>query len=446
MSGASSKPDSASITGRKETMMKKAEVLSPAGNFEKLKAAVLYGADAVYLAGKDFGMRAASSNFTNEELAEAVEYCRQRNVRLYVTVNVMPHTGEYVELREYILFLSRIAVDAVIVSDIGVLTMIRELAPEMEIHISTQASVVSAQACRAWASLGAKRVVLARELSLAEIREIRENIPDELELETFVHGAMCVAYSGRCLLSNYFTGRDANHGNCVQSCRWNYAPSNEEKPDFSIDLSESNRPEQRVAVAADQVNGETFFMSSRDMCMIRHIPELEQAGISSYKIEGRVKSAYYTAVVTNTYRMALDAYRADPAGYAFNEAWQRELDGVSHREYGTGFFFEKPCENANTVTTLGYIREKAYIATALEAKPLGDGFWEAEFVQRNKLSAGDYAELISPGRCGRGFIAETIWDEDGNEIPSAPHPGMRFRLRVPFPVKPGDILRLGSVE
>ena len=424
--------------------MNKPELLSPAGNFEKLKSAVLYGADAVYLAGKDFGMRTASSNFTNEELVEAVEYCHSRSVKIYITVNVMPHTGEYPALREYIRFLDSINVDAVIVSDIGVMMMVREAAPSLEIHISTQASVVSAEACKAWHSLGAKRVVLARELTLAEIREIRANIPDSLELETFIHGAMCIAYSGRCLLSNYFTGRDANHGNCVQSCRWNYAPSEEEKPDYSINLTESNRPEQRVAVAADQINGETFFMSSKDMCMIRHIPELEEAGISSYKIEGRVKSAYYTAVVTNTYRMALDAYRADPSGYIFDEAWQRELDGVSHREYGTGFFFEKPCENANTVTMLGYIREKAYIATALSAHSAGDGAYDVLFIQRNKLTAGDYAEIISPGKCGRGFTADRIWNEQGEEIPSAPHPGMLFRLKVPFAVKEGDILRLGT--
>ncbi|MBE6599474.1 MAG: U32 family peptidase, partial [Ruminococcaceae bacterium] len=197
-------------------------------------------------------------------------------------------------------------------------------------------------------------------------------------------------------------------------------------------------------VAADQVNGETFFMSSKDMCMIRHIPELEEAGISSYKIEGRVKSAYYTAVVTNTYRMALDAYRRDPSAYVFDEAWQRELDGVSHREYGTGFFFEKPCENANTVTNLGYIREKAYIATALDAVDNGDGTYEARFYQRNKLTAGDQGEIISPGKCGQSFVCDIIRDDTGNEIPSAPHPGMVFRLRVPFPVKEGDILRLGG--
>ncbi|MBQ8333897.1 MAG: U32 family peptidase, partial [Clostridia bacterium] len=322
---------------------RKAELLSPAGNYEKMKAAVNYGADAVYLAGKNFGMRAASTNFGKEELIAAVYYCHKHGVKLYVTVNVMPHTHEYEELRDYIRFLDAIRVDAVIVSDIGVVMTVREVAPKMEIHISTQASAVSAQACIAWHKLGASRIVLARELTLADIREIRANIPETLELEAFVHGAMCIAYSGRCLLSNYFTGRDANHGACAQSCRWKYSPT-------AMDLAEANRPDiPSVAAAEQDENGETFFMSSRDMCMLEHIPELEESGISSYKIEGRVKSAYYTAVVTNTYRLAIDAYRRDPANYKLDPAWTNELSGVSHREYSTGFFFTPPHEDANTV-------------------------------------------------------------------------------------------------
>ena len=305
---------------------KKAELLSPAGNYEKMKAAVNYGADAVYLAGKNFGMRAASTNFGKEELIAAVYYCHSHGVKLYVTVNVMPHTHEYEELREYIRFLDAIRVDAVIVSDIGVVMTVREVAPKMEIHFSSQASAVSAQACIAWHKLGASRIVLARELTLADIREIRANIPDTLELEAFVHGAMCIAYSGRCLLSNYFTGRDANHGACAQSCRWKYSPT-------AMDLAEANRPDiPSVAVAEQEDNGETFFMSSRDMCMLEHIPELEESGISSYKIEGRVKSAYYTAVVTNTYRLAIDSYRRDPLNYKPDPSWVSELEGVSHRE------------------------------------------------------------------------------------------------------------------
>ena len=417
---------------------KHAELLSPAGSFEKLKAAVLYGADAVYLAGKNFGMRAASDNFTPDELTEAVTFCHRKGVKLYVTVNVMPHTSEYAELTEYIRFLDTIKVDAVIVSDIGVLMLVREVAPDMEIHISTQASAVSAQACTAWYKLGASRVVLARELTLDDIREIRANIPEKLELEAFVHGAMCIAYSGRCLLSNYFTGRDANHGQCAQSCRWHYSPT-------AIDLAESNRPDiPSVATAEQTEKGETFFMASKDTSMIRYIPELEESGISSYKIEGRVKSAYYTAVVTNTYRMALDEYRRDPAAYKFNEAWERELEGVSHREYGTGFYFTPPHENANVVHELGYIREKAYIATATaDSTPNGDGTYDATFIQRNKVCAGDRVEMISPGKCGRGFYAENLRDADGEPIESAPHPSMQFSLTVPFEVHEGDILRMG---
>ncbi len=427
----------------------KAELLSPAGNPEKLEAAVRYGADAVYLAGKRFGMRAASDNFTPEELGWAVDYCHKRGVKLYVTVNVMPHTGEYGTvgsggLDDYLLYLAQIGVDAVIVSDIGVVMRLRELCPGLEIHISTQASAVSAQACRAWYTLGAKRVVLARELTLSDIRTIRQNIPDDMELETFVHGAMCIAYSGRCLLSNYFTGRDANHGACAQSCRWCYTPS--ELRVKSMELAEANRPDTPVAVVAEEdPNGETFFLSSRDMCMIEHIPELEAAGISSYKIEGRVKSAYYTAVVTNAYRMAIDSYRADPASYTMDPLWKRELESVSHREYDTGFFFTPPSENANTVTQLGYIREKAYLATALETVdvPGEDGLYDVPFVQRNKLVGDDPVELISPGRVGRGFFANGLRNEAGEAIEAAPHPGMYFRLQVPFAVQVGDILRQG---
>lgn len=428
---------------------KRAELLSPAGNPEKLEAAVRYGADAVYLAGKRFGMRAASDNFTPEELGWAVDYCHKRGVKLYVTVNVMPHTEEYGTvgsggLDDYLLYLAQIGVDAVIVSDIGVVMRLRELCPGLEIHISTQASAVSAQACRAWYTLGAKRVVLARELSLNDIRTIRQNIPDDMELETFVHGAMCIAYSGRCLLSNYFTGRDANHGACAQSCRWCYTPS--ELRVKSIELAEANRPDTPVAVVVEEdPNGETFFLSSRDMCMIEHIPALEEAGISSYKIEGRVKSAYYTAVVTNAYRMAIDSYRADPANYTMDPLWKRELESVSHREYDTGFFFTPPSENANTVTQLGYIREKAYLATALETVdvPGEDGLFDVPFVQRNKLVGDDPVEVISPGRVGRAFLAADLRNEAGEAIETAPHPGMFFRLKVPFAIQAGDILRQG---
>ena len=421
----------------------RAELLAPAGSWDKLKAAVLYGADAVYLAGKHFGMRAASANFDRDELIAAVRYCHSKNVKVYVTVNVMPHTPEYPALMDYLRFLRAARVDAVIVSDIGVVMAIRQEIPGLEIHISTQASAVSAAACRAWHALGAKRIVLARELTLDEIREIRRNIPDEIELETFVHGAMCLAYSGRCLLSNYFTGRDGNHGQCAQSCRWHYREA--EMP-RSIDLHEELREEITTAVRLEEDdNGETFFMSSKDMNMIEHIPELEEAGISSYKIEGRVKSAYYTAVVTNTYRLALDAYRRDPAAYRFDPRWARELESVSHREYGTGFFFSKPSEDANTVHEHGYKKDKSYLATAVtDGIPRADGTWDAVFTQRNKLFAAQTVELLSPGRTGISFRADPLLDRQGREIESTPHPSMFFRLRVPCPVHAGDILRAGE--
>ena len=418
---------------------KKAELLSPAGSFEKLKAAVNYGADAVYLAGRSFGMRAASANFDRDELIAAVYYAHRHGVLVYVTVNVMPHTFEYGELKNYIRFLDAIKVDALIVADLGVFMLAREVAPSLQLHVSTQASVVSAQAALAWHKLGATRVVLARELTLDDIRSIRANIPDSLELEAFVHGAMCIAYSGRCLLSNYFTGRDANHGACAQSCRWNYSPT-------CIDLAESNRPDEKCAITATEENGETFFISSRDTSMIEHIPELEESGISSYKIEGRVKSAYYTAVVTNTYRLAIDSYRASPENYTFDKAWLNELDGVSHREYGTGFYFNKPSEYANTVHDLGYIREKAFLASAVSDSltPDSDGLYNTLFIQRNKLSRGDKVELITPGHVGRAFSASSLADVSGNPLESAPHPSMYFRLKVPFPVRSGDILRAGE--
>ena len=423
-----------------------AELLSPAGDWSKLRSAVLYGADAVYLAGRSFGMRAASANFDGDELIAAVRFCHSKGVKVYVTVNVMPHTPEYPELRRYLRFLRDVGADAVIVSDIGVVMLIRDEIPGLEIHISTQASAVSAEACLAWHRLGAKRVVLARELTLAEIREIRRNIPDSLELECFIHGAMCVAYSGRCLLSNYFTGRDGNHGQCAQSCRWHYRPTD---PDgvLRLDLHEELREEITTAVRAEEEpTGETFFMSSKDMCMIGHIPELEEAGISSYKIEGRVKSAYYTAVVTNAYRMAFDTYRADPAGYRTDPAWERELLSVSHREYGTGFYFSKPSEDANTVHEHGYLRDKAYLAAAVadSGDPDENGLYDALFSQRNKLNVGDRAELISPGKTGRAVEVTEILSRSGEPIPSTPHPGMYFRLRTPFPVRKGDILRAGE--
>ncbi len=407
--------------------MKRPELLSPAGNLEKLRSAVLYGADAVYLAGKRFGMRAAADNFTDSEMIEGIEYAHSRGAKVYVTLNVMPRTNEYEALGEYIRFLDGAGADAVIVSDIGVMELVREIAPSLEIHVSTQASAVSAQAVRAWSRFGAARVVLARELTLDEICEIRRAVPD-VELECFIHGSMCIAYSGRCLLSQYYVGRDANRGACAQPCRWEYRTDH--------GFHEIKRPEQ-VLGAEEHPEG-TFIMSSKDLCMIEHIPELIESGIASFKIEGRMKSAYYTAAVTNAYRLAIDAYLRDPVGYTYDPAYLKELECVSHREYDTGFFFDRPMDDAKITENAGYIREKAYIATALTDSAAGE---VAKFIQRNKVSVGQRCELLSPGKIGVPFTAEEIYSEDMEPIESAPHSKMIFYVRVPFAVRSGDIIR-----
>ena len=417
------------------------ELLSPAGNFEKMKAALLYGADAVYLAGTRFGMRSAADNFTDEELLEAVTYTHQRGKKLYLTLNTMPHGNEYEALRGFLIRVKDFGIDAMIVADLGVLATVKELLPDMEIHVSTQASIVSPEAARAYAALGAKRLVLARELTLSEIRAIRDGLDPSVELEAFVHGSMCVSYSGRCMLSNHFTGRDANRGACAQPCRWVYT------------ITEEKRPEMPFPIEQNELG--TFVMSSKDMCTIGILPQLMEAGIDSFKIEGRMKSAYYTAVVTNAYRMAMDAYLANPEGYRFDSAWQRELESVSHREYCTGYYEEFPMENAQLTAQNGYIREKAYFATAISEKelPLPKGLaLQTEggrlypFVQRNKVSVGDRAEMISPRCVGKPLLVKELYAEDGTPIPSAPHPSMKFFARVPFEVREGDIMRSGDGE
>ena len=407
--------------------MKRPEILSPAGNFEKMRAAILYGADAVYLAGHIFGMRAAADNFSVEELSEAVEYAHERGVKVYLTLNTMPRENEYELLRKYLLDLSHIAIDAMIIADVGVLMLVKELLPNMEIHISTQANATSAAACKAWYALGAKRVVLARELTLDEIKAIRANIPDDLEIECFVHGSMCVSYSGRCLLSNHMVGRDANRGMCAQPCRWNYTIKNYE-------IVEEKRPDCRMPV--EEINGETFIMASRDTCTIEHIPELIEAGINSFKIEGRMKSAYYTAVVTNAYKMAFDSYFS--GNYQYDPDWYRELESVSHRDYHTGYYFTDSHMDANLAPNNGYIKDKAYLAVAV-GYDAESGL--AEFTQRNKMCFGDDAELLTPGKIGRELKIGELFDENMNSIESTPHPYMKFFMKVDFEVRPGDILR-----
>lgn len=408
--------------------MKRPEILSPAGNFEKMRAAILYGADAVYLSGQIFGMRAAADNFTVEELEKAVEYAHQRGVKVYLTVNTMPRENEYTLLRDYFASLKNIDIDALIIADIGVLMLAKEMLPKVEIHISTQANSVSSADCRAWHALGAKRVVLARELTLEEIKAIKANIPEELEIECFVHGSMCVSYSGRCLLSAHIVDRDANRGMCAQPCRWNYSIR-------EMEISEEKRPD--IKLPMQEINGETFIMSSRDTCMIEHLPELVEAGIDSFKIEGRMKSAYYTAVVTNTYKMAMDSYFS--GNYRYDPLWYRELESVSHRDYATGYYFSDSHMDANLSKTTGYIKDKAYLAVALsydkERKT-------ALFSQRNKMSLGDKIELLTPGKVGIPISVDEMFDENYNPISATSHPYMNFYMSVPFEVKEGDIIRL----
>ena len=406
------------------------ELLSPAGNFEKMKAAFLYGADAVYLAYERFGMRAAADNFTLEELKEALLYAHSRGKKVYLTLNTLPRENEYPELERFIKILSEMddKIDAAIVADAGVFALIKRVFPSLEIHISTQAGIVSSADCLFWYNLGAKRAVLARELSLEEIKMIKKNIPEDMELEVFVHGSMCISFSGRGLLSNNLVSRDANRGMCAQPCRWNYTIREEKRQDTAFPIEEEKEG--------------TYIMSSKDMCMVEYMSDLIRAGITSFKIEGRMKSAYYAAVVTNAYRAAIDGYMKDGDGFVLDKRWTSELESVSHREYCTGYFFDDPMKNAQTCTMPGYMREKAYLAVAIEDdKEKGLSL----FIQRNKLCVGDKAELISPGKFGRAFEISEMYDENMNVIESAPHPFMKFYIKVPFEVREGDILRGASV-
>ncbi len=407
--------------------MIKPEILSPAGNPEKLKAAVRFGADAVYLAGKSFGMRSGAGNFTAEELDIAVKYAHERGVKVYVTVNTMPRTNEYKALEEYILGLKEIKPDALIVSDIGVMRTARELWRDCELHISTQASVVSAKTAQTYAELfGASRIVLARELSLDEIRKIRSGISSGIELEVFVHGAMCVSYSGRCLLSNHFTGRDGNRGECAQPCRWNYR---------LFRLEEGKDAARQPGI--EQTEDGTFIMSSRDMCMIEHIPELCDAGISSFKIEGRMKSTYYTAATTLSYRQAVDKYFSDREEYTTDPALIERLDSVTHRKYDTGYFFSDPMTDAKTVDEPGYITERPYFGIVLS---YDESTGEAKIKQKNKAVCGDRVRFLTPDGDTEPFRITEMFDEEHEKIISAPHPEMTFYIKTPYNVGEGDIL------
>lgn len=398
---------------------KRPELLSPAGNLEKLRYAVNYGADAVYCALDKFGMRKSAGNLSPEQLAEGLEYAHARNAKVYVTLNTMPRDNELQDLKEYAKILAEITPDAFIISDPGVMDIIKTEIPDAVLHLSTQASTVNSAAINFWNRFGVKRVVLARELSLEEIRLIRENIAPETELECFIHGAMCISYSGRCLLSNYHTGRNANGGACAQPCRWKYY------------LREAKHGENTYA---EQDENGTYVFSSRDMRMIEHVDDLVNAGIDSFKIEGRMKSAYYTAAITNAYRIAINDYFA---GKPYDERCTRETESVSHREYGTGYFYSSPEFDANVVVENEYIADRPFLATVTEydsEKGL------AKCYQRNKMFTGQEANLLSPKSFGRDFAIEKIYDIDMNPINSTPHAGMEFYLEIDS-ANPGDIIR-----
>ena len=396
---------------------RKPELLCPAGDWERLELAVAYGADAVYLAGTAFGMRAFAGNFSPEDLPRAVAYAHDRGVRVHVTVNTMPRNGEVERLPAYLEQLDAAGVDALILADLGAFTLAGKYAPRCERHVSTQQSIGNYETARAWYDLGARRVVLARELSLAEIAEIRAKTPQELELETFCHGAMCVSYSGRCLLSNYMTGRDSNRGACAQPCRYQYA------------LMEEKRPGEYFPVFEDEKG--TYILNSRDMCMIDHLAEVMDAGIDCLKIEGRAKSGYYAAIVTGAYRHVLDDVAA---GRPVDPAWRDEVEHVSHRPYSTGFYFGQPGQ----YTANGrYIRDWQICAVVESCTPEG----LATLSLRNKFSAGDTVEVVGPDSKPFSMVVPPMEDLEGNALLEPKTPQSRFTMRLPRPVPPLSFVR-----
>ncbi len=402
------------------------ELLAPAGDLERLKMALHFGADAVYLALERFGMRAFAGNFTPEGLRQAVKLAHDAGAKVHVTCNTLPRDTELKELPAALECIQDAGADAVIAADFGVMQMVKRYAPRVALHVSTQFGVVNSASACALHDLGAERVVLARELSLEEIKAIRRDVSPELELETFVHGAMCVSYSGRCLLSNHFTGRDGNRGECTQPCRWNYKlyELHEEKDD-------TRRP------GVEQTEDGTFIMSSKDMCMIEHIPELCEAGITSFKIEGRMKSVYYAAVTALAYRRAVEAYANDPSGYRTDPELVRLLGSVTHRKYDTGYYFSDPSTDAKTVDEPGYITERPYYGIV---QSYDESTGTALVKQKNKVLAGQTVRFLSPDGEKEPFVLDMITDEDGQILTATPHPKMIFGVKTPYPVGCGDIL------
>ncbi|OPF52007.1 peptidase U32 [Clostridium baratii] len=401
--------------------MKKPEILAPAGNLEKLKTAIDYGADAVYLGGSKLNLRAFADNFTNEQIREGVEYAHSRGRKVYVTMNVFPHNTDLDGMEEYIRELADTGIDAIIVSDPAIIVTAKEVAPDLEIHLSTQANNVNWKAAKFWYNQGVQRIVLARELSLKEIKTIRDNLPEDCDLEAFVHGSMCMSYSGRCLLSNYMTGRDSNRGACAQPCRYKYY------------LMEEKRPGEYFPVVEDEKG--TYIMNSKDLCMIKHIPEVIEAGVHSLKIEGRMKSSYYVAAIVKAYRQAVDAYLADKENYEFKEEWMDILMQVSHRQYSTGFYFGE--NNKQIYENSSYIRNADIVGVV---KAYDEDTKIATIEQRNKVLEGDTVQVLSPIGDVYTVTLNELKDQNGEKIESAPRAQMIFEAKVEKAVKVNDML------
>lgn len=408
--------------------MKRPELLIPASSLEVLKIAVVFGADAVYIGGEAFGLRAKAKNFTKEEMAEGIAFAHEHGVKVYVTANILTHNGDLEGVREYFEELKELKPDALIIADPGVFMIAKEVCPEIERHISTQANNTNYGTYMFWYAQGAKRVVSARELSLQEIKDIRSNIPDDLEIETFIHGAMCISYSGRCLLSNYLVGRDANQGACTHPCRWKYSIVEEKRPGEYMPVFENERG--------------TYIFNSKDLCMIEHIPELFDAGIDSFKIEGRMKTALYVATVARTYRKAIDDYMESPELYKEHMPWYLEqISNCTYRQFTTGFFFGKPSEEAQIYDNNTYLKEYTYLGIVGDCI---DGLYQIE--QRNKFSVGEEIEVMKPSGENLIVTVQKILDEDGNEMESAPHPKQKLLIDLGTPLVRYDILRRKEEE
>lgn len=404
--------------------MRELELLIPAGSLDVLKTAVIYGADAVYIGGEAFGLRAKAKNFTKEDMKEGIAFAHERGVKVYVTANILAHNEDLPGVEEYFEEMKEVHPDALIISDPGVFAIARKILPDMELHVSTQANNTNYGTFLFWYNQGAKRVVTARELSLQEIKEIRDRIPEDMEIESFIHGAMCISYSGRCLLSNYFVGRDANQGACTHPCRWKYSVVEETRPGEYMPVYENERG--------------TYIFNSKDLCMIEHIPEMIEAGIDSFKIEGRMKTALYVATVARTYRKAIDDYLESPEKYRANMEWYKaEIGKCTYREFTTGFYFHKPDATTQIYDSNTYVKNYTYIGTVETV--FEDGSFQME--QKNKFTVGETIEIMKPDGRNLAVTVEEIRNEEGEQMENAPHPKQILRVRLSETPKAYDILR-----